>query len=209
MRQLRAGSRSVAALLVASLSFLSNGPSPASAGAIGSVYTNFDADKCKHEPGTEEEDYGSWECPGLGDIKVLLSASDQRMYVSFGEASDDNLALSQTLPGFNDVYKGTVEWRLDGGKPFATILRWNVMTGSDAKAATGPTTPSGQVLVVTRLGPGGTCQIGYVDARSNADANEIARQIADDKARSFRCGEDQPVTGGQLDPELAVPPEPE
>jgi hypothetical protein len=107
------------------------------------------------------------------------------------------------------VYRATVEWRLEDGRPFATILRWNVMTAGDSAKATGPIKPSGQVLVVTQLGPGGTCQIGYVDTRSNANANEIARQIADDKARSFRCGEDQPVTGGKLDPELAVPSEPE
>jgi hypothetical protein len=183
--------------------------SPEPTTPISSAYTDFDADKCKHEPGTEEEDYGTWECPGLGDIKVLLSAGDQRKYVSFGEASDDNLALSQTFPGFSDVYRATVEWRLEDGRPFATILRWNVMTAGDSAKATAPIKPSGQVLVVTQLGPGGTCQIGYVDTRSNANANEIARQIADDKARSFRCGEDQPVTGGKLDPELAVPSEPE
>lgn len=121
-------------------------PSP----QISSAYTDFDAEKCKHQPDTEEEDYGTWECPGLGDIKVLLSAGDQRMYVSFGEASDDNLALSQTFPGFNDVYKGTVEWRTIDGKPFATILRRNVMTGKDQEKATGPVSPSGRVLVVTR-----------------------------------------------------------
>jgi hypothetical protein len=133
-----------------------------SSGQIKSAYTTFDADKCKHEPGTEEEDYGSWECPGYDNLQVLLSAGDQRMYVSFGDASDDNVALSQTFPGFNDVYKGTVEWRIEEGTdgkshPFATILRWNVMTGSDADKAKGPVNPSGRVLVVTRLGPGGSC----------------------------------------------------
>ena len=46
---------------------------------------------------------------------------------------------------------------------------------------------SGRVLVVTRLNPGGVCHIGYVDARANPDANEIARKLADEKARSFVC----------------------
>ena len=43
--------------------------------------------------------------------------------------------MAQTFPGFNSVYRGTVEWRLeksaDGkSKPFATILRWNIITPS-------------------------------------------------------------------------------
>jgi hypothetical protein len=181
-------------------------PFSVSAEEIKSVYTNFDADKCKHEPGTEEEDYGSWECPGYGGLPVLLAAGDQRMYVSFGKVdADDNFALAQTFPAFNDVYKGTVEWRLVDGRPFATILRWNVMTGKDNAKDKGPITPNGSVLVVTRLSPGGTCQIGYVDAHANADANELARKLADEHARDFRCGKDKPIVLGKTDPDLAMP----
>ena len=43
---------------------------------------------------------------------MLLSAGDQRMYVSFGPWKKNNIALSQTFPGFNSVYEGTVEWRI-------------------------------------------------------------------------------------------------
>jgi hypothetical protein len=159
------------------------------------TYTKFDTKTCKYTKGRGEEDYGSWVCPGLGNLPVRLSAGDQRMYVTFGPPAKDNLAASQTLPGFNDVYQGTVEWRIekraDGTThPFATILRWNVMTAEDQEKATGPITPTGRVLVVTRLGPGGTCHVGYVDART-AGANEAARKIADEKARTFRCGKDK------------------
>jgi hypothetical protein len=179
---------------------------PASAEELKSAYTDFDADTCKHEPGTEEEDYGSWECTGYEGVAVLLAAGDQRMYVSFGKAdADDNFALAQTFPAFNDAYKGTVEWRTVDGRPFATILRWNVMTGKDSEKDSGPVAPSGKVLVVTRLGPGGTCQVGYVDARANPDANELARKIADEHARDFRCGKDQPIVLGKTDPDLALP----
>jgi hypothetical protein len=180
-------------------------PSVAYTAEICGAYTDFDADKCKHEPGTEDEDYGSWECPGYADIPIRLSAGDQRMYVTFGELTDDNLAAAQTFPGFNDVYKGTVEWRTIDGKPFATILRWNVMTGKDQEKATGPVSPSGRVLVVTKLGENATCQIGYVDARANPDANELARKIADEHAKDFQCGKDKPIILGKTNPDIGLP----
>jgi hypothetical protein len=118
------------------------------------------------------------------------------MQVSFArnaKAAADELAAEQTFPGFNNVYSGTVEWRLEklpNGKtrPFATILRWNVRTEADVER--GDNKSTGQILVVTRLDPGGVCHVGYVDARSPG-ANEAARKLADEKARGFRCGEDK------------------
>jgi hypothetical protein len=170
---------------------------PALSQTIESVYTKFDAKKCKHTKGTEEEDYGSWLCPGYAGLQVHLSAGDQRMFVSYGPWKD-SLAAEQTFPGFNDVYEGTVEWRIEKNahgkpRPFATILRWNIMTAEDHEKATGPTKATGRTLVVTRLGPGGSCHVGYVDARANPAANEQARKIADEHARSFKCGKDEPI----------------
>jgi hypothetical protein len=175
---------------------------PAAAQSIEYVYTKFDAKKCKHERGKQVEDYGSWLCPGHEKLNVLLSAGDQRMYVTYGSGKQKDLAASQTFPGFNDVYEGTVEWRIektDGkARPFATILRWNVVTPDDREKATGPIKSTGRVLVVTRLGPGGTCHVGYVDARANPDANELARRIADEKARTFKCGKDKAIVSGKV-----------
>ena len=168
-----------------------------------SAYTTFDAKRCPHERGRGEEDYGSWACPGLRGSRILLSAGDQRMYVTFGRGTRDDIALSQTFSGFNHVYEGTVEWRLAGGRPFATILRWHVMKGSDLR--NGPSLPSGRVLVVTRLGPGGTCHVGYVDAQLNANANELARQLADTTAPGFRCGLDKRIARGATSPDLPLP----
>ena len=183
--------------------------SAVSAQEIKSVYTPFDTKSCRHQKGTDVEDYGSWTCRGLNGMSIRISAGDQRMYVSYGRASDDeDLASTQTFPGFNDVYKGTVEWRvaMKGGKqvPFATILRWNVMTEKDHEAA-GPVAASGRVLVVTRLNPGGVCHVGYVDARANPNANELAQQLADDKARAFQCGKDKPAVAGKTSPGLHMP----
>ncbi len=168
---------------------------PARAQETFSAYSSFDADKnCKHTPGREVEDYGSWVCPGHGGWIVRLSAGDQRMQVSFGRTAAKEQAASQTFPGFNSVYQGNVEWRIEklpNGKtrPFATILRWNTRTAADAEREDGKST--GRTLVVTRLNPGGVCHVGTIDARSEG-ANEAARKLADEKARGFKCGVDDP-----------------
>jgi hypothetical protein len=59
-------------------------------------------------------------------------------------------------------------------------------------------TSTGRVLVVTRLGPGGVCHVGYVDARANPDANALARKIADESARTFKCGKQKRIVLGKL-----------
>jgi hypothetical protein len=177
---------------------------PAISQAVSRVYTQFDADKCRHTKGRDVEDYGSWRCPGHTGIDVYLSAGDQRMFVSFGRNAAREPAARQTFPGFNSAYKGTVEWRIEtppDGKPrpFATILRWNVKLESDERDTTG------RVLVVTRLGSGGVCHVGYVDARANPNANELAQQLADERARGFRCGTDKPLVVGKVMPGLHMP----
>ena len=58
---------------------------------------------------------------------------------------------------------------------------------------------------MTRLGPGGVCHVGYVDARANANANELAQQLADQKARGFKCGADKPNVAGKVMPGLFMP----
>ena len=170
---------------------------PAVSQSITRVYTTFDSDKCRHTRGKDVEDYGSWRCPGHAGIDVVLSAGDQRMQVSFGRKALGEVAAGETFPGFNNVYKGTVEWRIEmlpNGKtrPFATILRWNVRIEADENRGTS----TGRVLVVTRLNPGGVCHVGYVNARANPNANELAQQLADTKARGFKCGKDKPQRGG-------------
>jgi hypothetical protein len=176
---------------------------PAIAQTVESQYTSFDAKTCRHRKGKGVEDYGSWTCSGYRNLRVLLSAGDQRMQVTYGDWEKDDIALSQTFPAFNNVYEGTVEWRIEkqpDGKtrPFATILRWNVMLEADSRNATGPITSTGRVLVVTRLGPGGVCHVGYVDARANPDANALARRIADENARTFKCGRQKRIVLGKV-----------
>ena len=174
-----------------------------------SAYTSFDTAKCRHQPGSDEEDYGSWRCQGYRGLPIRLAAGDQRMFVSFGKAGANDIAANETFAAFNSADHGTVEWRLAAGQrqPFATILQWQVMTEADHKAeAKGSSPASGRVLVVTRLGKDGTCHVGYVDARANGDAaNALARKIADEHVRSFHCGKDKPMVLGAVSPGLILP----
>jgi hypothetical protein len=180
----------------------------ASAQSIGSAYTDYDTKACPHKAGRAVEDYGEWRCKGLDGMAVLVSAGDQRMTMSFGPRAKDEPAVAETLQGFNDVYKARLEWRFARDpkgriQPFAAIVRWNtfLLDESAELADTGrPKTVSGQVLVVTRLGPRGVCHVGYVDALANRDANELARKIADEHARAFRCGSDKPIIVGATGP---------
>jgi hypothetical protein len=162
---------------------------------IEHAYTPLDVDKCPHVRGRGPEDYGSWTCRGYGAIAVWVSGADQRVTVSFGPRARSEPAASQTLAAFNSEGK-TIEWRIARGAdgkavPFATILRWNTRVSGESE------TVEGQVLVVTRLPPRPVCHVGYVDGRANPDANDLARQIADRTARSFRCGRDKPIVLGR------------
>lgn len=172
----------------------------ATAGETTSAYVKLDVRKdCRHTRGVAAEDYGDWRCKGYAGVPMWLGAGDQRMFVSFGKKAKDEPAAGETLAPFNDFYEGVVEWRLAGGKPFATIMRWNYKTPAEREART----TSGRALVVTRLPPGPVCHVGYVDARANPNANELAREIADTRARGFVCGKDKPQSVGKVGPGAA------
>ncbi|ADZ68872.1 hypothetical protein [Polymorphum gilvum] len=178
-------SRSVAILLAATLA--AGGAAPARA-AETSAYTKIDLDRCRLvEPAAEEGTFGgAWTCRGHQGIDVHVAEGDLRMFVSFGPGAPDEPAAMQTFPAFNTLNE-TLEWRLRGGRPFATILRWFL----DNEAAG----LRDEVLVVTQLVPGAVCHVAYVDARANARANDLARQAADDLAGLHDCSQPARVIG--------------
>jgi hypothetical protein len=181
---------------------------PARAETIASVTTPFNVDKCAHKQGREAEDAGEWRCSGYDGIAIRMTAGDVRVYVSFGPRAAREPAAQQTLAAPNGEGE-SIEWRLAGapgrkGRAFATIMRWTTaIPVDDPKVENG--TYRGEVLVVTRLGPGAVCHVGYVDARQNPNAMELARTIADRHARSFRCGQDKPVVLGAKGPGFSGP----
>ncbi|HEY1153482.1 MAG TPA: hypothetical protein VGE73_06485 [Pseudolabrys sp.] len=180
---------------------------PAAAQTVVSSVTRFDIDKCRYTAGKAEEDYGEWRCSGFQGIPIYATSGDMRFYVSFGRNAKNEPAARETLASFNGEGT-TIEWRSERGAngkltPFAAIMRFRT------SVADGDKTVPGQVLVVTRLGdgraPGTVCRVGYVDARANPDANVLAQKIADEHARSFKCGSDKPVMPGQRGPGLSGP----
>lgn len=163
------------------------GTGTASAGPIESAYTKIKIEACQEL--SEHELGATWKCPGFENIPVIVAESDLRFFVSYGENGDDEKAFRFTPVYFNHINE-TLEWRYEskGGKrvPFATILRFFL----DREGR-----KPGQILIVTTLGPNGVCHLAYIDARARKNANQLAREIADTKARSFDCKQDAALYG--------------
>src|SRR5690606_15448700 len=177
---------------LAAVALLGTAGGPAAAQQIESAYTEVNLDACSL---IESDDFGSrWACPGYRGIPVMMAEGDLRFFVSYGLTSMQEKAAGQTLPPFNHP-GGTIEWRLSNAegrwRPFATILRYFTAAGQGEQEH--------EVLVVTRLGEGATCHVAYVDATANADANALARQAADERARDFDCAGDAPAYVGRFE----------
>ena len=149
---------------------------PAQAGDIQSAYSDLKRDACENlSPPDDEEACCELLCRGHTDIPVRIWEGDLRNFVGFGKDAHRQCASLQTFRMFNSLGP-KVEWRLDGGKPFATILRW--FTDADGRKQ--------NWLVVTKVGDAQSCHVAYVEA-GLPDANQKARDIADSVARRFDC----------------------
>ena len=175
---------------------------------FGSVYSSTDVRKCKKVDAAKdgEGDWTVWLCAGIGGRVVLVSEDDLRMTVSIGrnrKSAAAQPASSQGFSPFNRIHD-TLEWRTIKGQPFATIQRWFISDSANPGKDDRPT-PVG-IMVVTRLDP--ACHVAYVDVAANggADANVLARQAAEEHARSFNCKQ-KPVVVGKRGRaiELAMP----
>jgi hypothetical protein len=183
-----------AALFAAAFSLIS----PASAQTFSSSYTSTAPKDCRTigKPGGPN---GSTTqvCPGKSGLLVLISEDDLRQTVSIGPnriAASKEPAAEAWFAPFNSTAP-TVEWRAVDGKPFAIIQRWLIADNNDLDKAGSPT--SKPVLAVTRLPPGPVCHVAYIDGQANRNANELARQAADEFARDFKCGKDEVKVVGE------------
>ena len=163
--------------------------SPAYAG-FNSAYTDIDLDQCLV---LDSDDFGTiWSCPGYKGYPLMVTEGDLRFSLIYGFGA--KLADGQTLPPFNHLGQ-KLEWRLSNAKgrwlPIATIVRYHTAdpeTGGDG----------GQVLVVTQLVEGNTCHIAFIDALANPNANELAREAADESG-DFNCETDEVETIGKFE----------
>jgi hypothetical protein len=182
-----------AALFAAAFSLIS----AASAQTFSSSYTSTAPRDCRTVGKPGDNGSTTQVCPGKSGLVVLLSEDDLRQTVSVGPnraAASKEPAAEAWFAPFNST-SNTVEWRAVDGKPFAIIQRWLIADNNDLDKAGTPT--SKPVLAVTRLPPGPVCHVAYIDGQANRNANELARQAADEFARDFRCGKDEVKVVGE------------
>lgn len=173
--------------------------SQAEAADISSAYTQVDETACTTFSMNEEGgEFANLACPGYGGYPVLIYSGDLRESIFYGFPPDPDRLAWESFGAFNST-ASRIEWRIetDGDRkiPFATIHRWRVSDAIDSAKVT-------EVLVVEKVGQVDKqkgCAVGLVLASGNPDANRMAREIADAKAKSFACGVDEPIRqGGEI-----------
>ncbi|OCK54042.1 hypothetical protein [Bradyrhizobium sp. LMTR 3] len=178
-------------LIASALVVLSGLISAAYAQTFSSSYTSTAPKDC-HTVGKPESDGSTTQvCPGKSGLVVLISEGDLRETVSVGrnrEAAAKEPAAEAWFGPFSSTGH-TVEWRAIDGRPFAIIQRWLIADNNDMDKSGSPITKP--MLAVTRLPPGPVCHVAYIDSQANRNANELARQAADEFARDFKCGKDE------------------
>jgi hypothetical protein len=172
--------------------------SPADAQTFSSSYTSTAPKDCR-TVGKPNDPNGSTTqvCPGKSGLIALISADDLRETVSVGPnhaAAAKEPAAEAWFAPFNSTAP-TVEWRAMDGKPFAIIQRWLIADNDHPDKTGSPTTKP--MLAVTRLPPGPVCHVAYIDGQANRNANELARQAADEFAFDFKCGKDEVKVVGE------------
>jgi hypothetical protein len=129
---------------------------------------------------------GNWSarrCPGRYGVRLFLNEDDARFDLDAGVDND----VWESAMQLNELGP-QLEWRVEAGRPFAIIYRYTVPEAM----------PGGRsMLAVESIGRAGRpgCLIALI--RATPAANARARQIADRRARTFRCGRDQQIREDQ------------
>ncbi len=175
-----------------SLSVLISWSMSATAQDVISIYTSLDLDNdcIWSEP---DRNGVTATCVGYKGYPVYIVKDDQRLAVVFGELTNRNIWLDE-FSGANQL-NDVLEWRIENGVAYATILRWTAAS-EDAEGKT----QGKEVLVVSSVANPNipiaertSCHVAYVDPAANANANQLARQVAHLAARTFRCARDIPI----------------
>ncbi len=173
---------------------------PAWAGDISSAYTDLDWKKGCVTYAQAQDGEGAWAdlaCSGYRGYPVLIAYDDDRESLFYGFPASDMTEVWESFTAFNAAM-GKVEWRIetdgDVAVPFAAIHRRSVSKAEDPEKSV-------EVLLVSKVAQPKAqegCAVGLVLATGNPQANEQARKIADEKAKAFKCGEDERVTIGAV-----------
>jgi hypothetical protein len=176
-----------AALIVLGLS-----ATAAPAGETSSVYSGLELATCdalELYNGEDSGEGGVWQCKGIEGFDVLYLEGDLRGFIAFGPEARSQCSSAQTFGAFNSPGP-KIEWRMENGKPFATILRWFTDNGS------GEANAKQNWLVVTKLNGKDACRTALIDTKY-PDANTVARARADGPSRGFNCEKDVPEVVSQ------------
>ena len=158
----------------------------ASAGEMTSIYSDLDLAKCQAlqlYTGDEGEG-GEWQCKGIKGLDVMFWEGDLRGNIAFGPLARSQCSSAQSFGAFN-APGAKIEWRMEKGKPFATILRWSTDNGSGEIGA------KQNWLVVTKLNGKDACRTALIDTKY-PNANAVGRAKADGMSRTFNCEKDVP-----------------
>jgi hypothetical protein len=158
--------------------------------AQDSAYTRMGDCTPRNAPAGFEYFNAFLQCEGYGGWPVFTGSTDGMSRLAFGAR---NLAgqLAETpittIEG-RATAASTIEWRVNGQTPFATIARWQARLGPQVVE---------DYLVVSALDSGrGACHVAYVDARAVDNAEMVARRAADRMAPGFQCGSRGPFRIG-------------
>ncbi|RVD12710.1 MAG: hypothetical protein EOS73_24830 [Mesorhizobium sp.] len=173
----------------------------AQADGISSAYTDLDSKKDCVTYAQAEEGDGDWAelaCSGYRGYPVLIAYDDARESLFYGfPPGGDMTTVWESFSGFNSS-GAKIEWRIettgDKAVPYAAIHRRSISNPEDEKKPT-------EVLLVAKVGHMGArdgCTVGLVLATGNPTANDQARKLADDKARTFACGKDRRTVIGNV-----------
>jgi hypothetical protein len=136
-----------------------------------SVYTPLTDNRCAVRIDSTVPGVMNGVCRGVGDYQLEILLDDERMSVNVIAPANEKFALDfwGHFRNFSSVGE-KAEWRLRGRTPVGLIVRYDVSDRGDGNKPT-------SYLMVSKLGPKGSCLVGIVKPGKNQ--NIEARKLAD------------------------------
>jgi hypothetical protein len=146
------------------------------------VYSSLNTERCTNIAFDDADGASSsaFRCNGVGGYKLILAADDLRETITVVAPNrrEYELNLWRIHSGFSAVGT-TAEWRMQGTRPKALIIRYNVSEDPD------DSTKITSYLMVAKVSNTGACIVGEVPP-STRNQNVAARRMAD-RASSMSC----------------------